>query len=513
MTDWTDGYITEIDYVQGYYHELNPLRTRLLFFNLGLAPPETASICELGFGQGLSANIHAAAQANGQLWATDFNPSQVSFAQSLAAASGANAQLFDQSFNDFCRRDDLPDFDYIGLHGIWSWISNESRAVIVDFIRRKLKVGGVLYLSYNALPGWAAFAPIRHLMTEYSEVMSAKGLGVTQRVDAALAFTEQLLATNPLYARANPQVNERHKKLKEQNRHYLAHEYFNRNWESMHFATLANWLTPAKLNYACSAHYLDHIGAMNLTPEQQTFLQTISDPLFRETAQDFMVNQQFRRDYWIKGVRRINPIEQMEGLRNLRVILMIHRPDVSLKAVGALGECTMNAGVYHPVLDVLTDHRPKTLGQIELAVKETGVNFAQVVQAILVLVGTGQLATVQDDALIARAKPHTDKLNTHLITLARGRSDINYLASPVTGGGISVGRFQQLFLLARIQGRQQPADWVQFAWQILAAQNAKILKDGKPLETAEENCQQLLIEATTFAEKQLPILSALQIAS
>jgi len=43
----------------------------------------------------------------------------------------------------------LPDFDYIGLHGIWSWISDENRQVIVDFIRKKLKVGGVLYISYN----------------------------------------------------------------------------------------------------------------------------------------------------------------------------------------------------------------------------------------------------------------------------------------------------------------------------------------------------------------------------
>jgi len=34
---------------------------------------------------------------------------------------------------------DLPDFDFIGMHGIWSWISEEDRALIVEFIRRKLK--------------------------------------------------------------------------------------------------------------------------------------------------------------------------------------------------------------------------------------------------------------------------------------------------------------------------------------------------------------------------------------
>jgi hypothetical protein len=173
----------------------------------------------------------------------------------------------------------------------------------------------------------------------------------------------------------------------------------------------------------------------------------------------------------------------------------------------------MDAGVYPPVLDVLTDHTPKTLAQIELSVKAQGISFAQVVQAILVLAGTGQIATVQNDSVIAQSKAYTDKLNTHLITLARGRGDISYLASPITGGGVTVGRFQQLFLLARRQGHQQPADWARFAWEILAAQNAKLIKEGKALETAEENYQLLLTEAIAFAEKQLHILIALQIAS
>jgi hypothetical protein len=65
----------------------------------------------------------------------------------------------------------------------------------------------------------------------------------------------------------------------------------------MHFATMRAWLEPAKVQYACSAHYLDFIDATNLTPEQQSFLQDIPDPMFRESVRDFMVNQQFRRDY------------------------------------------------------------------------------------------------------------------------------------------------------------------------------------------------------------------------
>ena len=42
---------------------------------------------------------------------------------------------------------------------IWSWVSEENQRVIVDFVRRKLKVGGLLYISYNCQPGFAAMVP------------------------------------------------------------------------------------------------------------------------------------------------------------------------------------------------------------------------------------------------------------------------------------------------------------------------------------------------------------------
>jgi len=510
MTDWTSGYVADIGYTYGYYQELNPLRASLAFLNAGLVAPEFGTACELGFGQGLSANMHAAASVCS--WhGTDFNPAQAGFAQELACVSGSNAQLFDEAFAEFAQRD-MPKFDYIGLHGIWSWISDENRAVIVDFIRKKLKVGGVLYISYNTLPGWGTFAPMRHLMTEHAEIVGADGVGIVSRIEGALDFTEKLLATNPLFARANPLVNEKIKQIKSQNRHYLAHEYFNRDWHPMHFGTMAKWLESAKLTYACSAHYLDYVEAVNLTAEQQAFLKDIHDPMFKQTVRDFMVNQQFRKDYWVKGARRLTTLEQAQGLRDQRFVMTAHRHDVSLKVTGALGEATLTEEIYSPVLDLMADHKIRTLAQIEQAVKEAGITFAQLIQAVLVLCGNGTFSAVQDDAAITKAKKHTDKLNTHLMLKARSNNDITFLASPVTGGGVMVGRFQQLFLLALQQGKKKPEDWAAFVSQILAAQGQKIVKEGQPLETAEEQLTELTSQANEFAIKVLPIFKSLQIA-
>ena len=510
MSEWTSGYVADIGYTFGYYLELNPQRVKQAFLNAGLVAPEFGTACELGFGQGLSANMHAAASICS--WhGTDFNPSQAGFAQELAHVSGANSYLFDEAFDEFAKRD-LPEFDYIGLHGIWSWISDENRQVIVDFIRKKLKVGGVLYISYNTLPGWGTFAPMRHLMTEHADVIGADGVGIVSRIDGALDFTEKLLATNPRFAKANPLISERIAQIKGQNRHYLAHEYFNRDWHPMHFATMAKWMDSAKLTYACSANYLDHLDAVNLTDDQQAFLKDIHDPMFKQTVRDFMVNQQFRKDYWVKGARRLTPMEQSENLRGLRVLLTAYRPDVSLKVTGALGEATLSEKVYTPILDLMVDHQVRTVAQVEQAVKDMGITFAQLVQAVLVLCGTGTLTAVQDETATAKAKPQTIKLNTHLMIKARSSNEISYLASPVTGGGVAVGRFHQLFLLAMQQGKKKPEKWAEFVAQILESQGQKIVKEGKPLETAEAQLAELTTQAHEFGVKQLPILKALQIA-
>jgi SAM-dependent methyltransferase len=511
MTDWTAGYVADIGYTFGYYQELNPLRVKLTFLNAGLVAPEFGTACELGFGQGMSINMHAAASVTS--WhGTDFNPAQAGFAQELAAASGSGAKLYDEAFADFANREDLPEFDYIGLHGIWSWISDENRVVIVDFIRRKLKVGGVLYVSYNTQPGWAAFAPLRHLMTEHAEIIGADGTGIVSRINGALDFTEKLLTTNPSYLRANPQISERLKTVKTQDRHYLAHEYFNRDWAPMHFATMAQWLAPAKVGFACSAHCLDHIDIVNLTSEQQEFLKDIPDPMFRESVRDFMVNQQFRRDFWVKGARKLSALAQAEAFRQLKVMLVTHRADVSLKVHGSIGVATMGEAIYNPILEVLADHKAKTLAQLEQSLKGSGVTFAQLLQAVMVLTGGGHLALVQEDAVIQKAKKSTEKLNAHLMNKARGSGEIHYLSSPVSGGGISVGRFQQLFLLALSQGNKQPADWAAFVWQILSMQGQKIIKEGKTLETSEDNLAELSAQAETFSKVLLPVLKALQIA-
>jgi SAM-dependent methyltransferase len=506
---WTDGYVTDTDYVYDYQQEFNPLRQRLICLASGLAIPQPKVACELGFGQGLSVNIHAAASTV-DWWGTDFNPTQACFARQLAELNESGAKLFDQAFADFCTRPDLPDFDVIGLHGIWSWISDENRSVIVDFIKRRLQNGGVLYISYNTLPGWGPFAPVQHLVQRYAQVMSPAGQDAVRCADAAMEFVERLLDADPLYLRASPHIKQYLKQIREYDPRYLVHEYLNSDWNPMHVADVARWLEPTRCSFACSANYANGIDELNLSAEQQELLRNLSDQMFRETVRDFAINARFRRDYWVKGTRRLTPREQAERLRAERVILGTSRTSMPHSIAGARAKVA--ASFFNPILDVLADHQPRSLGDIEQAMGGSGVPFTEIVRAVMILAGMGHIQPVQDEQLVEKVKPRTDRLNAHLIDRARFGAEVGRLASPVTGGGIRVPQVAQLFLLAGLNGLRTPEDQATFVWSILQEQGQRVGKDEKEVNGADDNLAQLSKEAETFAEQHLPLLRTLGIA-
>lgn len=511
MSDWSEGYVKGIDYTCDYYPELNPFGTRLALLKAGFLPEggQTGSSCELGFGLGVSTNIHAAASAS-DWWGTDFNPTQTAFARELGNGLGNRIRLFDEPFADFCYRTDLPEFDFIGLHGIWSWISDENRRHISHFIHRRLRVGGVVYISYNTQPGWAQMLPLRQLLIEHAETLSPIGMGISSRIDSALSFVDTLLEVSPGYAALNPAATNRMKALKSQNRNYLAHEYFNRDWKPMLFSEVAQWLEPAKVSFACSALYSDHFDIFNLVPAQVDLLNQIPDPVFQQSARDFIVNRQFRKDYWVKGPRCLGSAEQHDALRAHRVILTSDPEGIVLKAGGSLVERDLPTDIYRPILEILADHQPHSLRELEIALKPKELPLMKIVEAAMVLIGKGDAASVQEDATIERAQSTSSRLNRTLIERSLSSTRVKTLASPVTGGGLSAHPFHLQMLLARSKGMRTPKQWAEFIQKNLAANEAGLVKPGGGLMSVEESLAALTREGKAFSGKVLPRMQALK---
>lgn len=509
---WSQGYVTEVDYTFGYYPETDPRRAAFALAAAGYAPPPMKEACELGFGQGLSIGLHGAAQPGTQFWGTDFNPNHAAFAKSLAAPCGGDVRLYDQAFEDFCHRTDLPDFDFIALHGIWSWVSDANKNHIVEFARRRLKVGGVLYISYNTLPGWSAMATIRHLMMRHSARASAPGAPISQRGPAAVDFAAQILATNTRYQQANPGVAERVARMKGHAPSYLAHEYLNQDWTPMYFADVEDALAPAKLKFGISAALIDHFEELNLTPDQRAIARSFDDPSFRETLRDVVTNQQFRRDYWIRGGRVLTATERMDAMRAQRFALCRPAADVERKLKGLVGEAEILAETFDPLLELMADHKPRTLHDIERALAPKGRTFRQAATAVHMLMAQGALGPANDDRTIGEARKRAAAFNAIVLNRARSSGgELQHLASPVLGAGVQVGHIDQLALRGVIDGRSTPTELAQHIWAAFAAENRKIVKDGETLETAEANLSELEKMMPPFLERRLPMLRALGI--
>ncbi|MGA3000770.1 MAG: class I SAM-dependent methyltransferase [Acetobacteraceae bacterium] len=513
MSDvWSQGYITGVGYTYGYHRETSPVFQRFCLLLRGLAcsdPGEPASHCELGFGQGVSVNINAAANP-GQYVGTDFNPAHAAHAIGMARYAGGNLRLYDDSFEQLLARDDMPSFDSISLHGIWTWVNRDNHHLITKFAARHLLPGGVLYLSYNCFPGWAACYPLRQLFALHDRY--APGLpDNAQRIDAALQFSGAVLATGPRFARTAPGVHERLQRISGQSRDYLAHEYFNRDWNCMYFTEVADALSEAKLEFAATAEPLDVVDTINLTSEGIAFLNGINHPLLREQIRDYFVNQEFRKDLYQRGIRRLAPAELHEQMLATRIVLEQMVDAIPMTVNGGQGEAKLQDAIFRPLLDALAseDYAPKSFG--DLLQLLPGLSLPQLTMAGAVLVGAGHAAPCQAETSVRLVREKCAALNRHLLARARTRDDINYLASPITGGGIAVGRFQQLFLLAHSLGYERPADQAGFAWQLLADQGHRVLKDGVPLVTPEENITELTAQANQFAVSRTPILRAVGI--
>lgn len=271
-----EGYVEDIPYTYGYQPDLDPLRMQAALRRAGIVPPAVAAACELGFGQGLSLAIHAV--AGGARWyGTDINPAHVATLHGLVAGTGAEVEACAQSFAGFCARDDLPQFDFIGLHGVWSWVSAANRGRILGFVERRLRLGGALYLSYNALPGWAAMLPLRAALVGHAAALPAS-TPLTARIGSAMAYTAARVLRDADWVDANPGLEAEWRAIRHKDVAYLAHEFFNRDWAPMAPQEVAVALRDAGLEFAAFA----------------------SDAPPAEAAR-------FRREYWVKGGRRHAP--------------------------------------------------------------------------------------------------------------------------------------------------------------------------------------------------------------
>lgn len=510
MNSWNEGYFTDSTYTYGYYRELSPVFMRWCLLVNGIAAPEIAEDsyhCELGFGQGLSANIHAAATP-GKFYGTDFNPAHAAQAQQLAEASGADAHFFEDSFEEFSNRD-LPQFDSIGFHGVWTWISAENRRHMLEVTRRHLKSGGMVYNSYNCLPGWAPAAPLRELLVLYDKNFHGSS-DTNRRVQAALNFVGEMIDAEPAYLKNAPNFKSTFEDLKKHEPDYIAHEYLNLDWDLMYFSDVAELSQESKLDFAAVAVPIE-TSAFNLPQKVREFLGKIASPIVREQVKDYFTNRQFRKDIYVRGLRRLPQTEVFDKVLATRYVLLMPSAEVPMNLDTEQGVLKLSEQAYRPLIDFLAEDNFRPKNFVEYSERRK-IPPRDIVEMVRVLTLANRIMPCQDEAAVKLVKKSCDKLNAYICERAQFSETINFLASPLTGGGINVNRILQLFMVNYKSGVKAVDKLADAVWKILSRQGQHILFNGKALEKPEDNIEHLRTLAERFLTRDLPILRALLIA-
>ena len=149
-------------HAQAHPHHIGALG---VLFGVPAAALNRARVLELGCASGTQIVAFAAAYPEAICVGVDASARQITAGQARAAQLGlAQISLVCKAFSEWDAAAGDATFDYIVGHGIFSWVPPAVQAELLALIQRRLASGGLAYLSFNAMPGWAFGGLVRELL-------------------------------------------------------------------------------------------------------------------------------------------------------------------------------------------------------------------------------------------------------------------------------------------------------------------------------------------------------------
>jgi SAM-dependent methyltransferase len=359
VTNWGGGYVTDLPYLPGYYRHQSPLHLNIACLlggvrGLELSPSKPLSYLELGCGQGFGALALAGSNPSWQVTGIDFNPAHIAAARSLAeAASITNVRFIEAdlaTLPDTPQSTELAETDVASLHGIWSWVSDPVRAGIVRLLATKVRPGGVVQISYNALPAWQGAIGMQRLMREAGERLAAHS---DRQVETGLELVSTLSAAKAHHLHGLPFVESLLEHAKHCQIAYLAHEYMNRSWRPCFHADVVDALSKAKLEWVASAHLLENYPSLMLSDEARAVLARFDEPVMRELVKDMCLLRGLRQDVFVRGPQRIAPAERDAALGDVMLGLLCPELEFAWELEVPSGKATLERSFFEPIVCAL----------------------------------------------------------------------------------------------------------------------------------------------------------------
>jgi SAM-dependent methyltransferase len=492
------AYVADVPYVRQFCAELNPSLLRAAAALSGCPPPpgDAFDFCEVGPGLGDTLATLAAAYPRGRFVGVDVNPVHVASARGLAARGAlANVRFLEGDFEDL-RDGELPALDYVCAHGLLTWIAPAKRRALFAMAAARLKPGGLFYVSYNALPGWAAVEPLRRFM-----------LDAETRVRHALAEARALRDARAEYFVANPSASEILATMLEMGVPYVAHEFFGPYWEPLYFADVAGEATEHDLRFVGQVPL--HLNYRNLavTPALGEAFRSITDRRALERVNGFAKNEFFRRDVYVKGAVARPEDTTRAYLDTTLFGTLVPADDVKRDCPLPSGSLAFAGPLFEALIAAIAS-RGATIGELARAPSLEFYGDQAVRQAVL------QLAMGKDVIPMALPSRRAEAPGSrHRVPSAFNRAILAQplsprhkavLASPVAGTGVGLSMLHAVALRALTEPPPDQRDaWVR---AFVAANPLRLVDHGHPVVDKDDVARLMKTHIDAFRATRLPKL-------
>jgi hypothetical protein len=389
----------------------------------------------------------------------------------------SNTVFIRKSFTEL-GENEIPPLDFAVMHGVLSWIDDPTRNALLDDAARRLKPGGLLLTGTNAMPGWAAKLPMRNMV--YS--LSRDGQNSMERARTGLEWLKKLKAAKVKYFRDNPALAEAVEELERLDLRYMAHEYFNEHLRAFYFAELKAMMEARGLRFAGCARLFLNMVDLAVPHALQDELRAAKTRAELEAKRDFIRNETFRRDIWIKG-EPLKSEEEWLAVNQDQVFGTVD-PLAKIDRTVAFGDLQLSyeAEPFAGMLKLVAG-RALSIREMEADPALAGLSPWTRFEAARLLAAGGQVLSfpnpTQPVKVPKEARLSMPAVNRGMIReLGTSMAKIA-LAAPNAGTGIEVSNIDAILLLARCEKGRDGA--VRVAAKVIGGDAGEIMIGNKAL--------------------------------
>jgi SAM-dependent methyltransferase len=257
-------------------------------FGLEAPDPSTARVLEVGCGDGANLLPMAMRIPAARFTGCDYSSLLMTRARSMATELRlANVELIEGDLREIAGS--LSTYDYIIAHGFYSWVPTDVRGAFMALAREHLAPGGLVYVSYNVLPGCF----VRQIAWDAIKFENAGATATPERLAGARRIGRDLAESWRAAGGASALLATEFARDAERTDGAIYHDDMSGVNQPVYFSSFVRHAGANGLGFVAEAE-LGRMGAGGLPAGMQAIIAG-ADPLSREQYLDFAWLRRFRQ--------------------------------------------------------------------------------------------------------------------------------------------------------------------------------------------------------------------------